>query len=217
MDLDSTDVAILRALQEDARRSFREIARRVGVSVPTVSARVANLEALGILGGYHAAIVPERLRQVRAILAVRCRPSRSDAVAAEVAAAPEVRWTVRTEDSRVFAEAVLPDRGLLGALVTRFRRVDGVTACEVHVGTGTAKDEPRVIVPDGATASVACYECGSPIEGRPVRLRLGGRTHYLCCPTCERLYRERYERLRSKAGPPTRRTSGGTGPSRTGA
>ena len=62
MQLDRTDTKIPRALQEDARRSFRELARRVGVSVPTVSAHVANLERLGVLSGYHATIDPEKLR-----------------------------------------------------------------------------------------------------------------------------------------------------------
>ncbi len=217
MDLDRTDVAILRALQEDARRSFRELARRVGVSVPTISARVANLEALGVLRGYHAVIDPERLRQVLAVLTVRCRPRRADSVGAGLAAVPEVRWTLRTEDSRVYAEAALPDRAAVRGLVARVRALDGVVACEAHVGTGGLKDAPRAMVPDGVSAVVACFECGDPIEGTPVRVRLGGRTHYVCCTSCERLYRERYARIQSRAGPPTRRTSGGTAPSRTAA
>ncbi len=217
MDLDPTDIAILRALQEDARRSFRDLARRTGVSVPTVSARVANLEALGVLSGYHAAIAPERLHQVRAVLVARCRPGLADAAGGRLASEPEVRWAVGTEDSRVYLEAVLPDRKALRALVARVRSTDGVLACEAHVGTGGIKDEPRTVIPDAASASVACFECGDAIEGTPIRFRLDGRTHYVCCTSCERLYRERYSRIRSRAGPPTRRTSGGTSPSRTGA
>src|SRR5206468_2332469 len=73
MQLDRTDTKILRALQEDARRSFRELARRVGVSVPTVSAHVANLERRGetIQGGtagypFRASVDDRRLFRVRA-------------------------------------------------------------------------------------------------------------------------------------------------------
>lgn len=68
MNLDSIDVELLRALQEDARQSFRSLAKRVGVSVPTVSARIANLEALGIVTGYHATINPDLLNQIRLVL-----------------------------------------------------------------------------------------------------------------------------------------------------
>ncbi|MFM9125403.1 MAG: Lrp/AsnC family transcriptional regulator, partial [Actinomycetota bacterium] len=42
--LDATDEAILRALQEDGRRSYRSVARDVGVSEGTVRARVRKLE-----------------------------------------------------------------------------------------------------------------------------------------------------------------------------
>ena len=49
---------------------------------------------------------------------------------------------------------------------------------------------------------VACFECGKPIDGQPVKLRLDGRVHYLCCSSCERLYQERYDRVQAalKAG-----------------
>ena len=217
VELDRTDVQILRALQENARQSYRELARRIGVSVPTVSARVANLEGLGILRGYHAAVDPERLSQVRVVLVVRCRPSKTDAVAAALAAAPEARWAVRTEDSRVFLEAVLASSRETGAFLEWVAALDGVLSCEHHLAKGGFKDDPRAMIPDGVSAAVACFECGTMIEGAPVRLKMDGRTHYLCCTSCERLYMERYARIKSGAGRPTRRTTGRAAPSRTGA
>lgn len=56
MDLDATDQAILALLREDARLSFREISRRIGVSTPTVAAKVRRLEALGVIQGYRAVL-----------------------------------------------------------------------------------------------------------------------------------------------------------------
>ena len=46
-EFDATDHAILRELQEDGRRSFRAIARRVGVSEGTVRTRVRRIEDAG--------------------------------------------------------------------------------------------------------------------------------------------------------------------------
>jgi len=143
MELDTTDVKILRALQEDARLSFRELARRIGVSVPTISARVSNLLQLGIITGFHAAVDPKRLKGTHAV------------------------W-----------------KG--------------------------PKDTPLAVISDGASEAVDCFECGQPIEGAPVRIRMDGRVHYLCCTSCERLYRDRYEKIRSLAG--TRPISGPRGP-----
>ena len=59
MDLDATDQAILRFLREDARLSFRELARRTGVSTPTVAAKVRRLESLGVIQGYRAILAGE--------------------------------------------------------------------------------------------------------------------------------------------------------------
>src|SRR5690348_12719740 len=57
-DLDSVDWALLTALQEDARLSFNELARRVHLSAPTVAQRVRRLEESGAITGYHARVDP---------------------------------------------------------------------------------------------------------------------------------------------------------------
>lgn len=52
--LDDIGWQILVALQEDARLSFSELGRRVGLSAPAVAERVRRLEEAGIIVGYHA-------------------------------------------------------------------------------------------------------------------------------------------------------------------
>jgi Lrp/AsnC family transcriptional regulator, leucine-responsive regulatory protein len=59
--LDDTSWAILRALQENARISYSELGKRVGLTAPAVTERVRKLEDAGIITGYHAAIDPARL------------------------------------------------------------------------------------------------------------------------------------------------------------
>ena len=54
--LDETGWRLLRELQEDARLSFAELGRRVGLSTPAVAERVRNLETAGIVKGYRAEI-----------------------------------------------------------------------------------------------------------------------------------------------------------------
>lgn len=55
-NLDTTDRAILRELQQDARLSYAEIGRRVGLSSPAVQERVRKMEDVGIIKGYRAEI-----------------------------------------------------------------------------------------------------------------------------------------------------------------
>jgi Lrp/AsnC family leucine-responsive transcriptional regulator len=59
--VDQTDWRLLRELQADARLSFSELARRVGMSTPAVAERVRRLEEAGAIVGYRAAVDRARL------------------------------------------------------------------------------------------------------------------------------------------------------------
>jgi Lrp/AsnC family leucine-responsive transcriptional regulator len=54
--LDDTDLAIVRALQANARATYTEIGRAVGLSAASVHERVQRLEARGVIRGYHAEV-----------------------------------------------------------------------------------------------------------------------------------------------------------------
>jgi DNA-binding Lrp family transcriptional regulator len=49
VDLDDTDVAILKSLMEDGRKSFRAISREIKVSTPTVKSRYQRLVNIGLI------------------------------------------------------------------------------------------------------------------------------------------------------------------------
>ncbi len=59
--MDETDVKILKRLLHDARTSYRRVAEEIGVSPPTVLARVGKLEKEGIIKSYSALLDHERL------------------------------------------------------------------------------------------------------------------------------------------------------------
>jgi DNA-binding Lrp family transcriptional regulator len=59
--MDETDVKILKKLLTDARSSYRKIAEEIGVSPPTVLARVEKLESDSIIKSYSAVLDHEKL------------------------------------------------------------------------------------------------------------------------------------------------------------
>ncbi len=61
MATNSTEDRILSVLEEDAQASYAEIARRAGVSKPTVRKYVRKLEDDGVIVGYSADIDPKKL------------------------------------------------------------------------------------------------------------------------------------------------------------
>ena len=49
--LDENDVAIIKSLLEDGRKSFRQISRDTGITTPTVKARFERLVNVGFIKG----------------------------------------------------------------------------------------------------------------------------------------------------------------------
>ncbi|NJM06795.1 AsnC family transcriptional regulator [Candidatus Gracilibacteria bacterium] len=90
--LDATDWRIIEALQQDARCSFAELGRRVGLSNPSVAERVRKLEDAGIIQGYHAHVDASTVGlPLTAFIQLRCH-------------APQC--LVQTNDARTMPEVV---------------------------------------------------------------------------------------------------------------
>ena len=68
---DQRDLEIIAALQDDARATYADIGRRVGLSASSVHERVRKLEQTGAIRGYRAVVDPGALGLfVTALIAV---------------------------------------------------------------------------------------------------------------------------------------------------
>jgi Lrp/AsnC family leucine-responsive transcriptional regulator len=89
--LDETGWALLCALQEDARSSYAELGRRVGLTPPAVADRIRRLEIAGIITGYHAALNPEKLGLgLTAIIRFKAAREPYERIMATIHACPEI-------------------------------------------------------------------------------------------------------------------------------
>ncbi len=80
--IDATDAKILRALAEDARITMAELARKAGLSAPSVTERVRRLEEGGVVTGYAAKIDPAALGlPLAAYVRIRPMPGQLEKVA----------------------------------------------------------------------------------------------------------------------------------------
>jgi Lrp/AsnC family leucine-responsive transcriptional regulator len=59
--LDHTDWQLMRRLQENARLSYHELGRQIGLSATAVAERVRRLEQSGVITGYHAQVDPTQV------------------------------------------------------------------------------------------------------------------------------------------------------------
>jgi Lrp/AsnC family leucine-responsive transcriptional regulator len=61
IELDAIAWKLLEALQQNARMSFAELGRIIGLSTPAVAERVHRLEEAGVITGYHASLDSTKL------------------------------------------------------------------------------------------------------------------------------------------------------------
>src|SRR5215218_217134 len=89
--LDEANLRLLAELQQDARLSFAELGRRVGLSSPAVAERLARLEETGVITGYRAEVDPRALGlTLGAVVRIRPAPRELHKVAELAQRTPEV-------------------------------------------------------------------------------------------------------------------------------
>jgi len=121
--LDHTGWQILRILQENARLSFTEIGRQVGLSAPAVAERVRKLEESGIITGYHAQINPARVGfPILAIIRIGSMGSTFNKCAEVVRQLPEVLECHRiTGSDSFYLKVMVPSILHLEALIDQLQ------------------------------------------------------------------------------------------------
>jgi DNA-binding Lrp family transcriptional regulator len=91
MELDATDVALLRLLVEEPRAGGREYARVLGIARGTVTSRLLRLERRGAISGYAAQISPSALGfDIEAFVHLHLAQGMLDSVSAQLAEIPEL-------------------------------------------------------------------------------------------------------------------------------
>jgi len=127
--LDERDLAIVAALQDDARATYADIGHRVGLSPSSVHERVRKLEQSGAIRAYRAELDPRALGlDVTALIAVTpLDPSQPDDLPERVEQFPEVTdcYSVAGEANYILKARVRnPER--LEDLIRRLRERGGV-------------------------------------------------------------------------------------------
>jgi Lrp/AsnC family transcriptional regulator, leucine-responsive regulatory protein len=128
--LDRADCSILRSLQENARESFAEIGKRVGLSATSVAERIRRLEQAGVIEGYTVRLSAEKLRHPVTAF-VLARPNGPDARFVKVARErPEILECFRvTGEFSFIARAAVRDVKHLEELL------DHLEPAAVHIVT----------------------------------------------------------------------------------
>ena len=121
MSIDQLNWQILDALQKNARQSFAEIGRTVGLTSPAVAERVKRMEDLGIIKGYKADVSYHKTgHQLKAVITLRAFMGRLKPFLEKVKEFKEVRNCYRiTGNENIIMEVVLSDQVHLTEFIDR--------------------------------------------------------------------------------------------------
>jgi Lrp/AsnC family leucine-responsive transcriptional regulator len=154
--IDETDRKLVSILQDNARTSNAELARRVGLTPPAVFERIRKLEERGVVRGYTAQVDPEAVgRGLLAFVLVRSSdPLGTDRVAQALAKAPEVLevHNVAGEDCYLVKVRAVDTKDLSRVLRKRFGRVKAITSTRTIIELNTIKETTSLVVDGGAGA-----------------------------------------------------------------
>ncbi len=194
MDLDSIDIKILEILQKDGRASFREIAKKLKITTPTVSKKVETFQKLDLLKGFSAILDAEKLDETTILLHIKCRPLDTKKLLDQLRKTENVRELYAIDGSRIYAKVTITDRP--NNFLAVLGEIKEIMDYEYHTVTETVKEKPRAILSSNLKLTVPCYYCKKLIKDEPLKIKLDGRSHYLCCNTCVERYKEKYKKLK---------------------
>jgi len=146
--IDFKDIEILKALSNDSRLSYRQLAKKVGLSVSTVISRINKMEELGIIKNYTVEIDMEKLGfKLPVIIDIRVMKGKLFEVEEEIAKHPNVLAVYDiTGDYDVAVLAVFREREELDRFVKMLQRMKYVERTHTKLILNIVKDN-RVLPP----------------------------------------------------------------------
>jgi Lrp/AsnC family transcriptional regulator for asnA, asnC and gidA len=131
MSAGTTEDRILSALEEDAQASYAEIAKRAGVSKPTVRKYIDKMESEGVIVGYSADVDPKKLsgRSI-ALVGIDVESERYVEVTRQLKGINEIEALYTSSgDHMLMAEVRAVDGNAVGKIISdQIVTVEGVVA-----------------------------------------------------------------------------------------
>ena len=142
---DKTDADIIKVLTEDARLSYRKIAKRLGVSTLTVISRVKKMEQNGVISGYSALINHKNLGlHLTAIMEIKTQKGRIIQAEKLLAGLKNVYGVYDvTGQTDTIVIAKFADTDMLSKFVKKLSANPNIDNIHTHVVLNTIKEDFR--------------------------------------------------------------------------
>jgi DNA-binding Lrp family transcriptional regulator len=145
--VDETSQKVLEEYLQDSRQSFREVARKIGISSGTVANRIKDLEETGVIKKYTTQLDYEKLGyELTAITEIIVSEGMMIEVGNEIST---IRNAINvynvTGDSDILVIAKFRTRQELSDFTKTILKMSHVVRTKTHVVLNTLKEDPMLI------------------------------------------------------------------------
>jgi DNA-binding Lrp family transcriptional regulator len=196
--LDKVDMDIIGSLMRNGRKSFRQIAKEIGVSTPTVEARFSRMKSMGVIKNIEPIIDIDIIEnQIPALVFLKANLAQSIQIADELAVIPEVRRIYMTTGENNIVAKVVSDRpeSLEELVRKKIAPIEGINSISYQIITKTVKDSQSVALNEEEEMflKLQCDYCDNEITKKAKVLKIGDYQRYFCCDSCLTLYKQKYK------------------------
>jgi DNA-binding Lrp family transcriptional regulator len=193
--LDKIDLAIINSLMQDGRKSFRQIAKEIKISTPTVEARFSKMKGLGIIKNIQPIFDINKIEnQISALVFLKSNPSQSITIANKLSSMPEVRSVYMSAGAFDMIAKVIVERPQhLEFMREKIANIEGIRSVSYRLITKTIKEDQSVPIKEGISLKIKCDYCENEIARSAKVMQVGKFERYFCCNSCLILYKQKYK------------------------
>jgi DNA-binding Lrp family transcriptional regulator len=195
-NIDRIDTLVINSLMQDGRKSFRQIAKEIGVSTPTVESHFSKMMGLGIIKNIIPILDSEKIeQQISAFVYLKIdAPSQTFMIANKISSIPEIKNVyLLTGEYNLMFKVITDKPELVEELVTtRIGIIKGISSSIIQIVTKTVKETQSVTIKEGIPITIKCDFCNNDILKSSKTLQVGLYERHFCCNSCLTLYKQKY-------------------------
>ncbi len=194
LQLDNIDAQIIELLQKDGRMMFKDIASAVGVSLPTIRARIQKLSELGLIKKFTLILDSEKIwGKTRLFLMARLAEGDLGTLKETLSKVDEVRSAFFIAgEKKVLMDLEIDDlQSLSDVLSKKVISKTGISDVSSFVVAQVLKEEYGASVKANVSLQFKCSFCGCLIYGKPIVEYISGGRYYFSGDDCARAYKEK--------------------------
>lgn len=180
----------------DGRKSFRQIAKEIGVSTPTVEARFSRMKSMGVIKSIEPIVDIDIIEnQIPALVFLKTNLAQSVQIADELVAIAEVRRVyMMTGENNIAAKVVSERPENLEKLVReKIAPIEGINSISYQIITRTVKDSQSISIREEMFLKLQCDFCDAEITRKAKKIEIENQQRYFCCNSCLILYKQKYK------------------------